>query len=91
MTMKNQREQKGLEIAKTNNQIKRIDAQNYIVKSQSNNGEYHVSKDIERSKRFRKKKAVPCEEFPLDGIRNPYRYYDPQNRADGNLTILHFQ
>jgi transposase-like protein len=38
------REQRGLEIAKMNNQIKRINAQNYAVKSQSNNGEYCVSK-----------------------------------------------
>jgi transposase-like protein len=39
------REQRGHEIANMNNQIKRIDAQNYAVKSQSNNGEYLVSKD----------------------------------------------
>jgi transposase-like protein len=38
------REQRGLEIAKMNNQIKRIDAQNYVVKSQSSDSEYCVSK-----------------------------------------------
>lgn len=42
----NNREQRGLEIAKMSNQIKRIDAHTYLVKSQSNNGEYSVSKDL---------------------------------------------
>lgn len=36
------REQRGLEIAKASNQINRINAHTYIVKSQSGNGEYHV-------------------------------------------------
>jgi len=40
------REQRGLEIANMNNQIKRIDAETYVVKSQSNNGEYHVFREI---------------------------------------------
>lgn len=39
----NRREQRGLEISKIANQIKRIDANSYIVKSQSDNGEYSVS------------------------------------------------
>jgi len=42
--MENQREQKGLEIAKLDNQIKRLDASTYVVKSQSGNGKYHVCK-----------------------------------------------
>ena len=44
MESQNSRMERGQAIAKTNNQIRRIDAQNYIVKSQSNNGEYQVSK-----------------------------------------------
>jgi predicted nucleic acid-binding Zn finger protein len=40
--MENQREQKGLDIAKQPNQIKRIDADIYMVKSQTNNHEYKV-------------------------------------------------
>ena len=44
MTTENQREQKGLEIANMNNQVKRIDADTYTVKSQSNHGEYEVFK-----------------------------------------------
>jgi putative transposase len=44
MAIENNREQKGLEIAKMNGQIRRIDAQNYVVKSQSNHGEYLVTK-----------------------------------------------
>jgi len=39
------REQRGMQIAKLENQIKRMDSSTYIVKSQSNNGDYHVSKD----------------------------------------------
>jgi len=42
----NNREQRGLEIAKMSNQIKRLDADTYLVKSQSNNGEYCVSKNL---------------------------------------------
>ena len=38
------REERGEAIAKLENQIKRIDASTYIVKSQSNHGEYCVSK-----------------------------------------------
>jgi transposase-like protein len=34
-----------MQIAKLPNQIKRIDSNSYVVKSQSNNGEYHVSKE----------------------------------------------
>jgi putative transposase len=41
------RECRGLEIARMNNQVKRIDANSYVVKSQSNNGEYCVSKTDE--------------------------------------------
>lgn len=44
MEAKNARMEKGQAIAGTSNQIRRIDAQNYIVRSQSNNGEYQVSK-----------------------------------------------
>ncbi len=44
MTMENQREQKGLDIAKMPNQVKRTDANIYIVKSQSNDHEYKVFK-----------------------------------------------
>jgi len=40
------REQRGLQISKLENQIKRIDANTYTVKSQSNNGEYRISKDV---------------------------------------------
>ena len=39
-----EREQRGMQIAQQENQIKRIDANTYDVKSQSNNGEYHVAK-----------------------------------------------
>ena len=39
------RQERGEAIARLSNQIKRIDANTYIVKSQSNNGEYHVSKN----------------------------------------------
>jgi transposase-like protein len=42
--MINDREQKGLDIAKLPNQIKRIDADSYTVKSQSNDHEYKVFK-----------------------------------------------
>jgi len=42
------REQRGLQISKLENQIKRIDANTYTVKSQSNNGEYRISKDVNR-------------------------------------------
>jgi transposase-like protein len=42
--MENQREQKGLDIAKLPDQIKRIDADTYTVKSQTNNHEYKVFK-----------------------------------------------
>ena len=38
------REQRGMQIAQQENQIKRIDADTYNVKSQSNNGEYRVAK-----------------------------------------------
>jgi transposase-like protein len=38
------RQERGEAIAKLENQIRRIDANTYTVKSQSNNGEYHVSK-----------------------------------------------
>jgi len=41
------RQQRGLEIAQMGNQIKRIDGHTYIVKSQSNNGEYCVSNNGE--------------------------------------------
>jgi transposase-like protein len=44
MEAQNARMEKGQAIAKTSNQIRRIDAQNYSVRSQSNNGEYQVSK-----------------------------------------------
>lgn len=47
ITQLNYREQRGIEIAKMNNQIQRINSHAYIVKSQSNNGEYCVSKDEE--------------------------------------------
>jgi transposase-like protein len=40
----NEREQRGQDIAKMNNQIKRIDADSYTVKSQSNEHEYKVFK-----------------------------------------------
>jgi predicted nucleic acid-binding Zn finger protein len=40
----NIREQKGLEIAKLPNQIRRIDAETYTVKSQANDHEYKVFK-----------------------------------------------
>ena len=36
------REQRGMQIAQQENQIRRIDTQTYVVKSQSNNGEYVV-------------------------------------------------
>jgi putative transposase len=39
----NQREQRGMTIAHLTNQVNRIDANFYIVKSQSDNGEYAVS------------------------------------------------
>ena len=38
----NNREEKGKEIAQNNDQVKRIDAHRYQVKSQSNNGQYDV-------------------------------------------------
>jgi putative transposase len=38
----NKREQSGQSIAKTSNQIKRVDEQSYRVKSQSSNTEYDV-------------------------------------------------
>lgn len=38
------RQEKGLQIAKMSNQIRRIDSQTYYVRSQSNNGEYQVYK-----------------------------------------------
>lgn len=41
------REQRGMQIAKLENQIKRIDANTYLVRSQSNNGKYCVSKDTD--------------------------------------------
>lgn len=44
MTTSNQREQKGLDIAKLSNQVKRIEENTYAVKSQSNHGEYKVFK-----------------------------------------------
>jgi len=40
------RKERGMAIAHAQNQIRRIDASAYIVKSQSNNGEYHVSKGV---------------------------------------------
>jgi transposase-like protein len=40
----NGREQRGMRIAQQENQIRRIDADTYNVKSQSNNGEYRVAK-----------------------------------------------
>jgi transposase-like protein len=44
--MENQtRKERGMAIAQTQNQVRRIDASSYVVKSQSNHGEYHVSKD----------------------------------------------
>jgi len=46
MTTMDNREQRGMQIAKLENQIKRVDSSTYIVKSQSNNGDYHVSKDV---------------------------------------------
>lgn len=45
MTTTENREQRGIQIAKLENQIKRLDSSTYIVRSQSNNGDYHVSKD----------------------------------------------
>jgi putative transposase len=44
MATLDEREQKGLEIAKQPNQIKRLDADSYTVKSQSNDHEYKVFK-----------------------------------------------
>ena len=44
MATLNQREQKGLDIAKLSNQIKRIDENTYAIKSQTNHGEYKVFK-----------------------------------------------
>jgi transposase-like protein len=44
MITDNTREQRGQDIAKMNNQIKRIDSETYTVKSQSNHGEYKVFK-----------------------------------------------
>lgn len=41
------RMQRGIAIANMPNQIKRIDAKTYFVKSQSNHGEYSVSKDTD--------------------------------------------
>jgi len=38
------REQRGMQIAQQESQIKRIDENTYTVKSQSHNGEYHISK-----------------------------------------------
>jgi transposase-like protein len=40
------RKERGMAIAQAQNQVRRIDASSYIVKSQSNNGEYHVSKGV---------------------------------------------
>jgi transposase-like protein len=40
----NGREQRGMQIAQQESQIKRIDENTYTVKSQSHNGEYHISK-----------------------------------------------
>jgi len=39
-----EREQRGMQIAQQENQIKRIDENTYTVKSQSHDGEYHISK-----------------------------------------------
>lgn len=44
MATLNEREQRGLDIAKQPNQIKRLDADSYTVKSQSNDHEYRVFK-----------------------------------------------
>jgi len=41
------REERGQTIANLNDQVKRIDANTYTVKSQSNNGEYTISKNGE--------------------------------------------
>jgi len=38
------RKERGMAIAQAQNQVRRIDASSYVVKSQSSNGEYHVSK-----------------------------------------------
>jgi transposase-like protein len=40
------RKERGMTIAQAQNQIRRIDAFSYVVKSQSTNGEYHVSKGV---------------------------------------------
>jgi transposase-like protein len=45
MVISNQREKKGLDIAKQPNQIRRINADAYIVKSQTNQHEYIITKD----------------------------------------------
>jgi transposase-like protein len=47
MTTQATRQERGEAIVKLQNQIQRLDACTYIVKSQSNNGEYHVSKNID--------------------------------------------
>jgi transposase-like protein len=47
MMVETPRQERGRAIAQAQNQIKRIDASSYIVKSQSNHGEYHVSKGAE--------------------------------------------
>jgi transposase-like protein len=40
------RKERGMAIAQTENQVRRINAFSYVVKSQSNHGEYHVSKGV---------------------------------------------
>jgi putative transposase len=43
----NARKERGEAIAKMNNQIRRMSEDTYIVKSQTNNGKYRVSKDVD--------------------------------------------
>jgi len=43
----NTRKEKGEAIAKMNNQVRRMNEDTYIVKSQTNNGDYRVSKDVD--------------------------------------------
>ena len=44
MMVETARQERGLAIAQAQNQVRRVDASTYVVKSQSNHGEYHVSK-----------------------------------------------
>jgi transposase-like protein len=79
----NLREQKGLEIAKMNN-VKRIDADSYIVKSQSNDHEYKVFKVSDEwfcecpdhVYRHEKCKHIFAVEFSVS-LRNTVRRIEP--------------